>query len=80
MASAISPKRSPLPPPKCCRIRTPGRRVRNSSRRDASRVGIDAIGDQDEVDVGIGEEGAGLIGIGAANGMVVGLFIFIEKT
>jgi hypothetical protein len=41
--------------------------------------GVDAVGDQDEVDIGIGEEGAGLVGVGAADGAVVCLFIFIEE-
>jgi len=41
--------------------------------------GVDAIGDEDEVDVGIREEGAGLIGVSAADGVIVRLFILIEE-
>jgi hypothetical protein len=41
--------------------------------------GVDAVGDQDEVDIGIGEERAGLIGVGAADGVVVCRFMFVEE-
>jgi hypothetical protein len=41
--------------------------------------GVDAVGEQDEVDIGIDEEGARLIGVGAADGMVVRRLMVIEK-
>lgn len=41
---------------------------------------VDAIGDQHEVDIGIGEEGAGLVGVGAADGVVVCWVMFIEES
>jgi len=41
--------------------------------------GVDAVGDQDEVDIGIGEEGACLVGVGAADGMEVRRLMVIEK-
>jgi hypothetical protein len=42
--------------------------------------GIDAIGDQDEVDIGVSEEGACLVGVGAANGVIVCRFMVIEES
>ena len=41
--------------------------------------GVDAVGDQDEVDIGIGEEGAALVGVGAADGVVVCRFVLVKE-
>jgi len=41
--------------------------------------GVDAVGDQDEVDIGIGEEGARLVGVGAADGVVVHRLMVIKE-
>ena len=40
---------------------------------------IDAIGDQDEIDIGIGEERTALLGVSAANGVVIHRLMLVEK-
>ena len=41
--------------------------------------GVDAVGDQDEVDIGIGEEGAREVGVRAADGVVGCRLMVIEE-
>ena len=41
--------------------------------------GVDAVGDQDQVDIAVGEERACLVGVGAADRMVVCRLMVIEE-
>ena len=42
--------------------------------------GVDAVGDQDEVDIGVGEKGADLVGVGGSDSMVLCRLMLIEET
>ena len=40
---------------------------------------VNAVGNEDEVDVAVGEERAGLVGVGAADGVIGWGFVLIDK-